>query len=339
MTLRELAEAIGAELVGEASEAEVLGVTGLETMAKGHVAYVADARSLAEGESGPALALLVPWEVAHSPKPLLRAADPRLAVARALTLLAPEPRLPAGVHPTALLGPNMEVGEGAAISAFCVIGEGTRIGRNVQLHPLVTIGKDVHIGDDTVIFPQVTLHDGVQLGARVVVKAGAAIGGRGFGYAYDGAGHVRVPHVGTVIIADDVDIGANVTIDRATFGATVIGQGTKIDNLVHVAHNVKIGRNCLLAGQAGISGSVTLGDGVMMAGQSGVADHVTLGDRAIAGARAAVMQDVPDGTVVYGTPARPKAEQFRIDAATRRLPELVRTVRELMKRVAALEKR
>ena len=339
MTLRELAEAIGAELVGEAGDAEARGVTGLEAMAEDHVAYVADARSLAEAEAGPALALLVPREVEHSSKPLLRAPDARLALARALTLLAPEPRLPAGVHPTAVLGPDVEIGEGAAISAFCVIGEGARIGRNVQIHPLVTVSKEVRIGDDTVIFPHATLHDGVQLGARVVVKAGAVIGGRGFGYANDGADHVRVPHLGTVIVADDVDIGANVTIDRATFGATVIGPGTRIDNLVHVAHNVKIGRNCLLAGQVGISGSVTLGNGVMMAGQSGVADHVTLGDRAIAGARAAVMQDVPDGTVVYGTPARPKVEQFRIDAAARRLPELVRTVRELMKRVAALEKR
>jgi len=339
MTLKDLAAAISAELTGEAGEAEVLGLTGLETMAEGHVAYVGDARSLAEAEAGPALALLVPAAVTDSRKPLLRAADPRLALARALALLAPEERLPAGVHPSAVVATGVELEEGVAVSAYCVIGDGAQLGRNAQLHPLVSVGRNVRIGDDTVIFPNVTLHDGVQIGARVVIKAGAVIGGSGFGYAQEGERHVPLRHLGRVIVEDDVHLGANVTIDRATFGATVIGQGTRIDNLVQVAHNVKIGRNCVLAGQVGISGSVTMGDGVTMAGQSGIADHVTVGSRVIAGARAAVTQDVPDGTTVYGTPARPRGEQLRIEAATRRLPDLVRAVRDLVQRVTELETR
>ena len=339
MTLKDLATAISAEFTGEAGEAEVLGLTGLEAMAEGHVAYVAEVRSLAEAEAGPALALLVPATVTEARKPLLRAADPRLALARALELLVPEERLPAGVHASAVLGRGVELGEGVAVSAQCVIGDGAKLGRDAQLHPLVCVGRNVRIGDETVIFPNVTLHDGVQIGARVVIKAGAVVGGSGFGYAQEGERHVPLRHAGTVIVEDDVHLGANVTIDRATFGATVIGQGTRIDNLVQVAHNVKIGRNCVLAGQVGISGSVALGDGVMMAGQSGVADHVAVGSRVIAGARAAVTQNVPDGTTVYGTPARPKAEQLRIEAATGRLPELVRTVRDLVRRVTSLETR
>jgi UDP-3-O-[3-hydroxymyristoyl] glucosamine N-acyltransferase len=226
---------------------------------------------------------------------------------------------------------------GAAIGACCVIGAGAVLGRKVQVHPLVAIGAGVQVGDDTILYPHVTLYDGVCIGARVVIHAGTVVGSSGFGYVPEGEHLVAMPHVGTVIVEDEVEIGAGVTIDRATLGATVIGQGTKVDNLVQIAHNVHIGRNCLLAGQVGISGSVVMGDGVILGGQAGVADHLTMGDGAAGGARAAVMQSVPAGAVVYGMPAHPRAEQLRIDAATRRLPELLRTLRRLERRVAELE--
>jgi len=339
MTLRELAAAIDAELVGEAGDAQVGGVTGLDAMAAGCIAYVSDADRLGQAEAGPALAALVPRSVTQSTKPLLRTDNPRLALAKALSLLYPAARLPAGVHPTAQVGHGVELGAGAAIGAHCVIGDGVKIGREAQLHPLVAVGAGVEIGESTVIYPNVTLYDGVRLGARVVVHAGSVIGSAGFGYVFDGATHRPLPHIGTVVVEDEVEIGANVTIDRATLGATIIGQGTKVDNLVHIAHNAIIGRNCLFAGQVGISGSVVVGDNVMLAGQAGIADHTTVGDGAIGGARAAIMQDVAAGAIVYGMPAHPRAEQLRIDAATRRLPELVRTVRELARRVAELEKK
>ena len=195
--------------------------------------------------------------------------------------------------------------EGVTVGAYCAVGEGTRLGPNVYLHPHVAVGRGVEIGGESVIYPHVTLYDGVRVGARVIVHRGAVIGSAGFGYVFDGTAHRALPHIGTVILEDDVEIGANVTIDRATLGATIIGEGTKIDNLVHVAHNARIGRHCLLAGQVGISGSVVLGDGVILAGQAGVADHKSMGAGAIGGARAAVMQDVPAGVTVYGMPAHP----------------------------------
>ncbi len=340
MNLRELADELGAELVGSDGEEEVAGIRGLESAAPGHISYVEDEARLRQAEDGPALALIAPAALRESVKPLLLVANPRLAYARALGLLGhAEGRLPAGVDASARVGADVVIEEGAAVGAYAVVGDGARIGRESQIHPLVVVGSGVTVGPECVIHPNVTLYDGVRLGARVIVHAGTVIGSAGFGYVQDGDRHVRIPHTGTVVVGDDVEIGANVTIDRGTTAATVIGEGTKIDNLVQVAHNVKVGRNCILAGQVGISGSVTLGDGVMMAGQAGIVDHVSVGDGARGAARAGIMSDVPSGTVVMGAPARPRGEQLRIDAAARRLPELLRLVRGLARRVADLEKR
>lgn len=339
MTLQELAKALGAEFTGDRGDAEVLGVSGLDTAAPGRVTYVEDRRRLAEAEAGPALALIVSPQVADSPKALLRVANPRLAYARALALFVPDRSLPPGIHPTAQIGADVEIGEGAAVGPYCVIGDGARIGARAQLHPLVTLGPGAAVGEASVIYPNVAVYHEVVIGARVVIHAGSVIGSEGFGYAHDGEEHVHIPHAGTVVVEDDVEIGANVTIDRGTTGPTVVGRGTKIDNLVQIAHNVKIGRHCLLAGQVGLAGSATLGDGVVLGGQAGVSDHIVVGEGAAAGARAGLVTDIPSGAVVIGMPARPRAEQLRIEAAARRLPDLLRTVRELSRRVAELEGR
>jgi UDP-3-O-[3-hydroxymyristoyl] glucosamine N-acyltransferase len=225
------------------------------------------------------------------------------------------------------------------VGAYAVVEDRTRIGDHTQIHPLASIGRDVAVGDECVIFPHATLCDGVELGQRVVIHPGAVVGSAGFGYVWDGEQHLWMPHVGTVIIEDDVEIGANSAIDRGTTGATRIGKGTKIDNLVQVAHNTVIGKNCLLAGQVGISGSVTLENGVMLAGQAGVSDHIKMGAGSVGAAGADIIREVPAGEVVLGRPARPIKQQMRIDAAAARLPDLLRELRELRRRVADLEKR
>jgi UDP-3-O-[3-hydroxymyristoyl] glucosamine N-acyltransferase len=350
MTLRELAQALGAELMGGDPTTRVVGVSGLDNAAPGYVAYVENGRRQKQGDSTEAVALIAPLDLEPGEKPLLRVANPRLAYARALGLLSPRAHPAPGIHATAVIGEGVTFGgtrssspavdaiaAGVFVGAHAVIGDGCTISRGVQIHPLVAIGNDVRIGAGSEIHANVTVYHSVTIGERVVICAGSVIGGDGFGYARDGDAHVRIPHIGTVIVEDDVEIGCNVTIDRSTTGATVIGQGSKLDNLVHIAHNVKIGRHTLLMGQVGISGSVTIGDNVMMAGQAGAKDHVAIGDNVQAGARAAIRSDIPAGTIVWGDPARSHREQLRIDGAMPRLPKLLSTVRELERRVRELE--
>jgi len=339
MTLGELAELLGAELSGGDGNQQVLGVSGLDSAAPGHVTYVEDERRLTAAEAGPALAVIAPMGLRAAKKPLLRAANPRLAFARALASFYPPSRMSPGVDPAASVAKDAALGEGVAIGPYAVIGEGAKLGRGTQVHALVSIGRGVEIGPDCLIYPHVAIYDGVRLGARIIVHAGSVIGSAGFGYVWDGERHVWLPHVGTVLVEDEVEIGANTTIDRATTGQTVIGKGTKIDNLVQVAHNSLIGSNCLLAGQVGISGSVKLGDGVVLAGQAGVSDHVEMGEGSVGAAGADIIRDVKPGEIVLGRPARRIKEQMRIDAAAARLPDMVRELRELRERVEELEKK
>jgi UDP-3-O-[3-hydroxymyristoyl] glucosamine N-acyltransferase len=339
MTLKELAETLGVELRGANGDEQVLAVAGLDDVGPGSVTYAQDERRLAQAEATPALAVIALQGLQHSSKPLLLSANPRLTFARALALMHPlAERLAPGVHPTAQLGRGVSLGEGVAIGAYSIIGDGVQIGARTQLHALVSIGAGTSVGSDCVLYSNVTLYHRVRLGSRVVVHAGSVIGSPGFGYVWDGEQHVWIPHVGTVIVEEEVEIGANSCVDRGTTGATIIGRGTKIDNLVQVAHNVVIGRNCLIAGQVGISGSVTLEDGVVLAGQAGVADHVIMRRGSIGAAGADIIRDIPPEQVVIGRPARPIKQQMRIDAAAARLPDLVQEIRRLRKRIEELEK-
>jgi len=338
MTLAELAARLEGELVGD-GDLVVQGLAGVDAAGPGDVTFAETPRLLAAAEQSQALAVIAESGAVSVGKPLIRVPRPRLAFARALELFAPHWPAQAGLHPTALIGDGVELGEGVSIGAYAIIGDRVVIGPGAAIHPLVWIGAEVKVGPRTVIHPGARLHPRAEIGADCILHSGAVIGADGFGFVPDETGRARkIPQIGTVIIADDVEVGANTTIDRATTGATVVGRGTKIDNLVHIAHNVQIGEGCLIVAQVGISGSVQVGDGVIFAGQVGVVDHVTIGTGARLLARAAIFGDVPAGATVSGTPAHLHTEQMRIEAAHRRLPEILRALRRLERRLAELER-
>jgi len=318
MKLSALAGAIGAEVVGGGS-VEVTHVAEWPRAGPGALVMVADPRGLPRAEASGASALLLPPALTSSRLPYLRAADVRLALARAIAVLHPAPPAPEGIHPTAVVGRGTQLGRGVALGAGTVVGEACVLGAGVVVHAGCVIGRGVRIGEASVLYPRVTVYDGCAIGRRVVLHSGVVVGSDGFGYARDGVTPVKIPHVGTVVIEDDVEVGANTTIDRATLGETRIGAGTKIDNLVQIAHNVTVGPRTLIAAQVGIAGSAVIGAGVLLAGHAGVVDHVTVGDGAQVLAKALVTRDVPPGAVVSGQPARPHREQLRIQASLGRL--------------------
>lgn len=305
MKLSALAAAIGAEAGPGSGDVEVSHVAEPAHAGPGALVMVRDARGLDRAEASAAAALLLPAGLSSARLPFLRAADVRLALARALTLLHPAPAVSPGIHPTAVVAPGARLGSGVAVGPHCVIGAESTIGDGVVVHAGCVIGERVDIGERSLLFPRVTIYARCALGRRVILHSGVVIGADGFGFVRDGAVQVKIPHVGTVVIEDDVEVGANTTIDRATIGETRIGAGTKIDNLVQIAHNVRVGRNCVMAAHTGISGSVTIGDGAQFGGRAGVADHVTIGAGARVGAAAGVMKDIPDGETWGGMPARP----------------------------------
>jgi UDP-3-O-[3-hydroxymyristoyl] glucosamine N-acyltransferase len=263
--------------------------------------------------------------------------DVEKAVADVLTLFAPPVQRPLpGIDPAAKISPLAQLGSECAVGPHAVIGDRARLGSRVAIHAGVVIGDDCQIGDDCDIYPNVVIRERVCIGHRVAIHAGSVIGSDGFGYRWDGKQHVKVPQIGTVIIEDDVEIGSCVCIDRAKFGATKVGRGTKIDNLVQIAHNVQIGPHSIIVGQTGIAGSVKLGTGVVLGGQTAVRDHITIGDGAMVAARSAIANNVPAKATVSGMPALPHRQSLREQAALRRLPELIVQVRKLQEEIEAL---
>jgi UDP-3-O-[3-hydroxymyristoyl] glucosamine N-acyltransferase len=272
-----------------------------------------------------------------APVPSIHVADPRLALAVLLEMFGPEPEHPRGVHPTAAIAASAQLDRDVAIAAYAVIGDRARVGAETVVYPHAYVGPDAIVGSRCVLHPRVVVGERVHIGDRVVLHAGAVLGADGFGFVPGRDGHRKIPQVGTVVVGDDVEIGANTTVDRATLGETRIGEGTKIDNLVQVAHNVHIGRRCLIAAQVGIAGSSVIEDGVMLAGQVGVSDHVRIGAGAVVLAGAGVLKDVPPGVTVSGFPARPHREELQQQAMRRRLPELMRLLREHQKHLPIAE--
>jgi UDP-3-O-[3-hydroxymyristoyl] glucosamine N-acyltransferase len=333
--LSEIARLVSGELIGDA-DVTITGVASLEEAGEHDLSFVERAELLPRGEASRAAALIAPHGAGPARKPLIITEDPKLAFSRVLELFAPQPSIPVGVHPTAIIGHGVQLGKQVAIGPYVVIEDGVRIGDQVVIYPFVFIGRETDVGAGCLIYPHVFIGERVTIGKRCILHAGCAIGADGFGFLPTADGYHKIPQIGTVVIEDDVEIGANSTVDRATVSATRIGRGTKIDDQVHVAHNCVIGRHCLLCGQVGLAGSTTLGDNVVLGGQVGVSDHVRIGDNVTIAAAAGVFGDLPEPGVYSGYPARPHYHQLRVLALTQKLPELARQVRELASEVERL---
>jgi UDP-3-O-[3-hydroxymyristoyl] glucosamine N-acyltransferase len=337
VTLDELARRLDCRLEGDGT-LEVARVAGIEHAGPGDVTFLANARYASRVLTTRATAIIANDDVPKAPCAILRTPQVYLAFARAVGIQTPPVRPAAGINGLASIDPGAAVGPGVSIAPFAVVGAGATIGARTIVHAHAVIEAGARIGDDCEIHAHVSIREGVVIGRRVIIQNGAVIGSDGFGFArrQDGS-HEKIPQVGRVVIEDDVEIGANAAIDRPAVGDTRIGAGTKIDNLVQVAHGVQLGRNVLLAAQSGIAGSTTLGDGVIMAGQSGATGHITLGAGAIVGAKSAVTKDVAPASHVAGVPAVDVAEWREATVLVRRLPELRRAVAALDARLAALE--
>jgi UDP-3-O-[3-hydroxymyristoyl] glucosamine N-acyltransferase len=335
--LREIAECLACELEGDGS-IEISRVAALEEAGAGDLTFFANPRYGPELRRTRASAVIAGPRDEGAPCAVLRAPHPYLAFARAVALFADVRRPPAGVHPHALVEPGAVIGRDASIGPFAVVAEGARIGDRTIVSALVTIGRSAEIGEDCVLHAHVSVRERVRLGNRVIVQDGAVIGSDGYGFARTPEGtHHKIPQIGGVTIEDDVEIGANTTIDRPAVGETRIATGTKIDNLVQVAHGVRIGRHALLAAQVGIAGSSVLEDHVTLAGQVGVAGHLTVGRGAVATAQTGIPNSVEPGAFVSGYPAIANRDWLKASAVFRKLPELRKMVADLERRVAELE--
>jgi len=327
-TLGEIASRVEGTVRGDSSRT-VSGIKPLDQAGPEDLSFVAHPRYRRAAEGSRAAGLIVGEEGIAPGRNLILVKNPYVALAAAMGLFYEQARPAPGLSPQAVLGEGTRIGRDVSIGPFVVTGRDCSIGDRAALLPGVVLGDDVRIGEDTVLHPGVVVYSHSVLGARVIVHASSVVGSDGFGYAEAAGARAKIPQVGNVVIEDDVEIGACTTIDRATFGSTMVGRGTKIDNLVQIGHNVSIGEGSVLVAQSGIAGSTRLGRGVIVAGQSGAAGHLVLGDRTVVGAKSAVLQDLPAGSFVVGHPAADHREWKRSQAALRRLPDLLRAVARL----------
>lgn len=336
--LQELADVVGGEVIGDGT-VEISGVAGIKEARKGQITFLANPKYEAFLSSTRASAVIAEGNGNFSCS-IIKVQNPYLAFLRVVTMFAAGPleKYERGIHPTAIVSESASIGKDASVGAYVVVGDNVKIADRATILPLACINEDVTIGEECLIYPHVTIRERCEIGSRVIIHSGAVIGSDGFGYANDGNRHLKIPQIGIVRIEDDVEIGANTTIDRATTGVTLIGRGSKIDNLVQIAHNVVVGENSILAAQVGVSGSTELGKNVVLAGQAGLVGHIKIGEGAKVGAQGGVTKSVPPDTDVSGYPAREHSVARKIYAATTRLPDLLKDFRELQNRVEALEK-
>ena len=330
---QDLNDLVGGQLVGDGS-VQLTGVASLGLAGPSDLSLLASGKYLESFHGSKAGAVLVADDlssVAGGPGTRVIVRDPAGALATALRHMFPVDRPTPGVDPTARVGTGTRLGRDVSIAAYVVIGCNAKVGDRVAIGPGVVIEDGVEIGDDVSLGPRAVCGTGTRIGHRVTIKAGAVLGGIGFGYTSSQEGHRRVPHVGRCIIEDDVDIGSNTTIDRGSIDDTVVGQGTKIDNLVQLGHNVRVGRHCLVMSQVGVAGSSRIGDGVILAGQVGVAGHLTIGDRARIAAQSGISSDVPAGAEYGGYPARANREWLRSLAVLYRIAPIAKDLESLVR--------
>ena len=339
-TVRSLADHVGGTIIGDGAETIITGISDLRSAQPDQISFLGNAKYEADARASRAAAILVsPKDAPKLTGTRIVVESPSLAFGKISALFAPAPiRDELGIHPSAVVAPDAVIGEGVSIQANAVISAGVRLGARSVVGANCFVGQETSIGDDTKLYPLVTVRERSVIGARVIIHSGAVIGSDGFGYDFDPktGRHVKIAHTGFVQIDDDAEIGANTTIDRGRFGKTHIGEGAKIDNLVQIAHNVTIGAHSIIVAQTGISGSTSLGRYVTLAGQVGLAGHLTVGDKATITAQAGLNKDVPPGAVLAGHHAMPIRESLKIEALTRRLPELVERLKALEEKVREL---
>jgi UDP-3-O-[3-hydroxymyristoyl] glucosamine N-acyltransferase len=335
--LKELAPLLNGDILGD-PEIEITGVSGINEAKEGDITFVSAKRYLKDISKCRASCIIVKDPLTSTDLTQLKVFNPYLVFAKLLEHFYVKPGKPVGTSKDAIVSDKSEVGRNVSIFPYAYISDGASIGNGTTVYPYVFIGENTTIGEDCILHPHVTIRENVKIGKRVIIHAGTVVGSDGFGYVMDNGEHCKIPQVGGVIIEDDVEIGSNVSIDRATTGNTIIGKGTKIDNLVQIAHNVKIGKNSILVAQVGIAGSSEIGDYVILAGQVGVADHCKIESGTMIGAQSGIRGNVSTGAY-SGSPAIPHKEWLKAQAIFSKLPDLQKKLRELEEKIKELERR
>ncbi len=336
----DIARLVKGELIGE-GQVLISGFSGIKEAKKNELTFLGNPKYeplLLDTQAG---VTLVPRQITCPGKTLIRVDNPSLSFTQVVNYLlkdAPDYK-PRGIHPTAVIATGAKLGPNVAVGAHTVIEDGAMVAEGCVIYAGCYVGHETHLGKNCLIYPQVVLREKVSLGERVIIHSGTVIGSDGFGYVTVDGKHMKIPQVGTVLIENDVEIGANVTIDRARFDRTIIGEGTKIDNLVQIAHNVIIGKHCLVVAQSGIAGSTKLGDHVILAAQTGLVGHIEIGNGAVVGAQSGVSHSIKAGEQVFGYPAYPIKDALRNNAHIQRLDKYVETIKDLKKRIEELEKK
>lgn len=334
--LKELADWVGGVVVGD-ENVEITGVAPIEGAREGEITFVANPKYLPKLDDTQASAVIVSEEIVSAKMNLIRVENPYLAFAKVLRLFHPRSYEPRGVDPKAWVSSKAKLGRDVTIFPFVYVGDRSEIGDRVTLYPGVYIGEDVVIGEDSILHANVSVYSRTLIGKRAVIHSGVVIGSDGFGFVKEGRRNIKIPQVGIVEIGDDVEIGANTTIDRAALGKTVIGRGVKIDNLVQVAHNVTIGEDSIIVAQVGISGSTRIGQNVTLGGQVGIAGHLEIGDNVMVGAQSGVAQDLPPNGAYTGSPAIDHREFLRMALSLPKVPGMRKALADLEKRLAKIE--